>query len=195
MKNTTRLAVIALVPAVIALTFAPSVFAKAKVSVVGAADYYGLTEFGSNELGETVKGDLGYGGGLLFELPMSKSVGLELGGIFLKRKVKGITSVDESGAIVSGSTDGKILNAPAALRFTVGRVFSFHAGGFYERAFEDGGSYDYGATAGFRLNIPTRAGAFFIEPRYNHGLKKEDGSTINNKVVLGLVGFSFGSSR
>ena len=162
---------------IIALMLAsPSAFAG--FSIVGGVDY---SLDSTSVLGiETIKGGLGFGGGLLYNFSA-----IEIGALYMSKK----TSITYSSPLfgTDSSTSYGGVEIPVMVRMG-GLLTNFGIGGFYDLPISTGGSSNYGLTAGPHIGFP---GGLFFDVRFNYGLKSlpVTGST---KDLLAMIGFAFG---
>ncbi len=156
---------------------APSAFANTKFSLVGGINYgmdsvSASASIGSITISSSVKGGLGFGGGLLVQMGA-----VEIGGIFLSRTYT--TTINS----VSTSSSDTGVEIPVMARIGGGAA-TFGIGGFYDA----GSSSDYGLTAGPRFG--GNNGGIFFDARFNYGLKSG-----NSKNVLAMLGYAFGKGK
>lgn len=186
--NRTRLALV-----LVGLVSSSAAFAGSSFSIVGAGVLPQSQDLGTDPAsGGAIRqvGKLGYGAGALAELRMTHHLGLEVGGIYLLRKY-GSTI----GGTDSGTTDlSRSVYIPVGLRIHPNPTITLQGGGFYDVSVESGGGSNYGIQGGLRLAF--RAGnssSFFVEGRYNLGLKDHGGGFKASDLVLAMVGLTFGA--
>jgi hypothetical protein len=178
---------ILMIPILATVLATPSAFAKVRVSLAGGVGY-GLSTHTATvtspldpslSSSTEVKGALGFGGGLLLELPLGKSTGFELAAFYLSRGSK----------VGDTTTSAGWLHMPAGFRFWFSPRTSLLLGGYYDTILEEttGDKTTYGLTGGLRFMLGK---SFFFEPRFNYGLQKLLDK--NPMEALGLIGFTFG---
>jgi hypothetical protein len=125
--------------------------------------------------GFSSSGSIGYSVG-----PTVQAGPLEVSALYTHYTVK---LTPTGGTAVSSSS--KYLDIPALYRLGVG-LASVGVGGFYGIALDSGNSANYGAVASARVSIP---GGYFLDGRFNLGLKDVSGSKLSAASVL--LGFNF----
>jgi hypothetical protein len=189
----------------IALIFASlfplTALAAPTYSLVGLGDFSSPTGAGNTDT------KIGYGGGLLVDLPMNYWWSLEVGGLYVQRK----TDFTDSSA--TGESDG--IEIPVLLRYHFNRYFSLGAGGYYNHAvgnytltsdttgasssssYSDSSlsNYDFGLAAGAAIHVPlTSRIDFMADGRYTYGLTNVDetsGNSLKYRDIQVLLGFTF----
>ncbi|MCM2322593.1 MAG: PorT family protein [Oligoflexia bacterium] len=160
--------------------------AAVKVSMAGAGDM-SFVDYTLDPPGIRFEGKLGYGGGLLFEVPLGQRVGFELGGLFLRRKME---------ATLAGATREAHMNfyyLPADFRYHLSSVFSLSAGAYYDIPVDDDLRKDYGVQGGLRLQSKGMT-KFFVDARYSYGWKTFAADEREQHALL-LVGATFGGKK
>jgi hypothetical protein len=169
--------------AVAALMAAPSAFASARFSIAGALDY----PLSNTTVGPiTLKGNLGFGGGLLVGFPMGSSAMFEFGGIYLSRGLKSTFSG------VDTTTTVNLVNIPGKIYFG-SKGFMFGVGGYYDYYTASGASGDYGVGGNLRFNFGSGTNKFFTD--FGVGMSmKADSWTAGTKAMgaTALIGMTFG---
>ena len=118
------------------------------------------------------------------------AMGLEVDGLYMNR------SVQAGGLGITGTTSAGYIYVPAMLRFHLAHPVALGVGGYYYAPISSGNPpSDYGLVGSLRFYL---APTFFIDGRYNYGLKS--GGTIvtggdKTSEVMGLIGFSFGGGH
>ncbi len=134
-------------------------------------------------------GDLGgatLSGGIGISAGASLGVGpLEVSALYSQYSIK----LEAGGESLSSTAN--YLDIPVLFRMGAGPI-SFGVGGFYSLFLsDDSGTGDsdpnYGATASVRFTLPVIG--FFVDGRYNLGLKEEEQSKISSAAVY--LGFNF----
>lgn len=170
--------------AMISVASAQVAMAGGSVSLFGAGVLPQSIDLGSTA---SIDGKFGFGGGLIGELMVSPRAGIELGGIYLARKV-GVSF----GGTELMEVSGKTIYVPVAVRFHPNRILSLQAGGFADASIESDGDVNYGLQGGLRISVPVSgSAALFAEGRYNYGLKDYAGFK-HSDLVLAMVGLTFG---
>ncbi len=141
-----------------------------------------------------------YGGGLLFEIPFGKVVGLEFGGLYGASGYK-IASLDTE-------IYNKGIQIPLLFKIHIGNVFNFGLGGYYSMAMgklkiktagtevesdlESNQKSDYGAlgSIGFDFMLGKKV-SFIIEGRFAYGMKDMSSASTKDTFMhmQGLAGF------
>lgn len=162
-----------------------SAFAGMRLSVVAAGNY-GLTNTTAATI--TIKGGIGYGGGLLLGFPMGSSAFFELGGIYNQYT---LTTTDSSGTIPDITATSSAIHIPATFNFMLGRAVSLGLGGWYSLGMgSSSGATDYGAQGGLRFHFSPRV---FLDTSYTMGLNSS--ASVKPTGILALLGLSFGGAK
>lgn len=97
----------------------------AGIAVVGVAN-----SSEPNEPGTEYKGKPGYGAGVLFELGLMPTIGIEFGALTMARKFEFTTVVPVSSTV---TLNAKMYEFPVLLRMHLGSFFSLGVGAYYAR--------------------------------------------------------------
>lgn len=149
---------------------------------------------------------MGFGGGAQVEFGFGPVAGLEIGGVYLSRKM----------GTSAASTTFTYIQIPVQVRYWIGKYFGLGVGGYYAIPIgdiknSDGTTATY-AASGFKksdfgligsvgFNIPLSASAaLFAEGRYALGLADQlatsvPGITVKWNDIQALVGFRFGMGK
>ena len=200
-----------------------SAFAGPRVSLVGVGHYGTLKATNLVDASANLiegKAKLGMGGGLLFEFPLGRTVGLELGGLYYQKKfdVKGADAAGVSTLDVTFKYN--TIQVPLLLKFWLSRGVVLGLGGYAasgtgkvkttdnltgeaaESTFAEAGQYnlDYGLLGNVAFAIPLSGKAsLLIDGRYMLGMANqyirdpgEVTGTLKTTDIQGLVGLRFG---
>jgi hypothetical protein len=202
--------------AILVLCFlvSPAASAGLRWSVFGTGSITQLA--GTNLPDPTFKsGELGIGAGSAIEFPVGRTVGIEVGLLYLKRR---LTQEFSNAGIVYADTN--YLYIPVLMRLHFGKVLSLVAGAYIANGFGNvkminaSGSVvegtfgdaqivkpDLGITAGLGINIPIRPFLQLImEGRYSHGIVNVGtaipvDAIVNYTDIIGLFGIQFGNFK
>lgn len=139
----------------------------------------------------------GIGGGVLLNFHLLPETSLEIGGLYIKKKLDLTTTA--SGVTATASEEGYYFQVPVLARFWLSRELSVGAGGFWERgmtgSFNTGVRNDYGAVASVALRLPLGSSGvhFLADGRYYYGLKNVSGVSQYNlkyRDIQALVGLA-----
>ncbi len=173
-----------------------------RFSIVGAGDYSKGTE---THFSGTMAAKLGYGGGALVEFRLGAKAGLEVGALYLQRKM------DNTVSGTATTITFTAIEAPVILRFWLNPMISLGAGGYYAQGYDKikdstGGAAtypdyslllgDYGVVGvlGFNFKLGNSV-ALLIDGRYTLGLADTSsitGAAFKYTDMQGLVGLRFG---
>ena len=168
----------------------------------------------------TLSGKLTYGGGALIELPLGPRLGLELGGLYLKRRYDS----DLSASGVTSRFELNTIEVPVALKIWLHRAFFLSLGGYVSSIFGEVTESDpasglsaagtvsdlrqrplnYGAMGGLGLSLPLGGSvALRAEGRYQYALQNSfddeliassSTNSLKYSEVHAFVGLTIGGS-